>query len=279
MQKESQVGMTKTEFYKQDLARFLDGFLKTGDEKKIFDYLLSNSNLPSPRGNLELAKAFAELIEIYSSKSLEGLWGLCMKATSISSDEAPVNDPKEFLPFCGTYAIGALGSIYPKYFDKALFRLKELAHDSRWRTREAVAMGVQKLLERQPKKTLKILEGWIENSNWLAMRAVAAGVAEPLVLRDEQTARKALELHKKIFAKILSTKERKSSEFKTMRKGLGYTLSVVICALPKEEGFGYMYQLMDSQDVDILWIVRQNLRKKRLIKNFPDEVASIKELL
>jgi hypothetical protein len=271
--------MTKTEFYKQDLARFIDDFLETGDEKKIVDYLVSNSSLPSPRGNLELATAFAELIEIYSSKSLKRLWDLCMKATSISSDQAPVNDPKEFLPFCGAYAIGALGSVYPKYFDKALFRLKELAHDSRWRTREAVAMGVQKLLERQPTKTLKILEDWIENSNWLTMRAVVAGVAEPLLLRDEQTGRKALELHKKIFAKILSTKERKSSEFKTMRKGLRYTLSVIICALPKEEGFGYMYQLVDSQDVDILWILKQNLRKNRLIKKFPDEVASMKELL
>jgi len=228
MQKESQGGMPKTELYKQDLIRFLEGFLKTGDENKIFDYLLSHSNLPSPRGNLELATAFAELMEISSSKSLEGLWGLCMKATRTSSDEAPVNDPKEFLPFCGTYAIGALGSICPKYLDKALLRLKELARDSRWRTREAVAMAVQKLLERQPKRTLKILDGWIENSNWLAMRAVAAGVAEPRVLRDEQTARKALEFHKKILAKILRTTERKSSEFKTMRKGLGYTLSVVI---------------------------------------------------
>jgi len=35
------------------------------------------------------------------------------------------------------------------------------------------------------------------------MRAVAAGVAEPALLRDEQTARGALELHKKIFARYL----------------------------------------------------------------------------
>jgi len=270
--------MIKAESYKQDLTRLLDVFLKTGDEKKLTEHLVSNSNLPSPRGNLEFARAFVEVIEVYYSKSPERIWALCIKAINISSDQAPVNDPKEFLPFCGACAIGAIGSVSPTYFDQALFHLKELAHDSRWRTREAVAMGVQKLLERKPKKTLKALEGWIENSCWLTMRAVVAGVAEPLLLRNEQIARKALEFHKKIFAKILITRERKSSEFRTLRKGLGYTLSVVICALPKE-AFAYIYQLVDSQDMDILWIVKQNLGKNRLIKNFPDEVASIRKLL
>ncbi len=110
------------------------------------------------------------------------------------------------------------------------------------------------------------------------MRAVAAGVAEPALLRNKQTARWALELHKKIFAEILIAKERKSKEFKKLRQGLGYSLSVVICAIPKE-GFEYVRQLTDAQDADILWIIKENLKKNRLIKNFPNEVASIKKLL
>lgn len=276
--RKAEIKMTKIDSYKQDLAHFLNAFLRTSNEKKITEYLISNSNLPSPRGNLELATAFAEVIEDYSLKTHERLWDLCIKAISISSEEAPANDPREFLPFCGAYAIGAIGSVSPTYFNQALFHLKELASDPRWRTREAVAMGVQKLLARQPEKTLKALQEWIENSNWLTMRAVAAGVAEPLLLRNKYTARKALEFHKQIFARILAAKERKSYEFKTLRKGLGYTFSVVICALP-EEAFRYMYQIIDSQDIDILWIVRQNLVKNRLTKNFPYEVASIRKLL
>jgi hypothetical protein len=55
------------------------------------------------------------------------------------------------------------------------------------------------------------------------MRAVVAGVAEPLLLRNEQIAKKALEFHKRIFAKILTTRERKSSDFRILKKGLGYT--------------------------------------------------------
>jgi hypothetical protein len=40
-----------------------------------------------------------------------------------------------------------------------------------------------------------------------------------------------------------------------------------------------MRQLIDEQDADVLWIVKENLKKNRLIKNFPKEVASIKKLL
>jgi hypothetical protein len=138
-------------------------------------------------------------------------------------------------------------------------------------------MGIQKLVAKQSKNTLKGLESWIEKNEWLAMRAVAAGVAEPALLRDEQTARDALELHKKIFAQILAIRERKSDEFKTLRQALGYSLSVVVCAIPKE-GFEYMKQIIDSQDVDILWVMKENLKKNRLIRNFPNEVAAIKKL-
>jgi hypothetical protein len=267
----------RKESYKTDLTHFLDEFLRTGNKEEMTEYLVSNSNLPSPRGNLELATAFAEVVEAYSSRELENLWELCLKLTEISADEAPTNNPKEFLTFCGAYAMGAIASVSPMFFEKALVLLREFADDPRWRTREAVAMGIQKLLTKQSQNTLKALEDWIVGSEWLAMRAVAAGVAEPAILKYDKTVRGALELHKKIFARILSSRERKSDQFKTMRKGLGYTLSVVVCAAPKK-GFELMQQLVGLQDADIRWIIKKNLKKNRLTKNFPDDVASIKEL-
>jgi hypothetical protein len=268
----------KKESYKPNLTSFLDEFLKTGNKDKIAKFLVSNSNLPSPRGNLELATAFAEVVEAYPPKDLENLWDLCLELTEISADEAPTNNPKEFLTFCGTCAVGAIASVSPAFFEKAVALLRELADDPRWRIREAVAMGIQKLLTKQSKNTLKTLENWITDNEWLAMRAVATGVAEPPLLKDGETARRALDLHKKIFDRILSSKERKSDAFKAMRKGLGYTLSVVVCAVPKE-GFALMQQLVDLQDADILWIIKQNLKKNRLTKNFPSDVASINEYL
>lgn len=270
--------MDKKENHKKDLANLFDEFLKNWNEKKIIEYIISNSNLPGPRANLEMAQAFAEVVEEYYAKDPERLWSLSLKLIEVSSDEAPVNDPREFLPFCGARAMGAIGSVSPAFFTKALSLLKELANDPRWRTREAVAIGLQKLLEKHGQRTMKELESWILKDDWLVMRAVAAGVAEPVLLKNEQYAQWALDLHKKIFNQILDTKDRKSEEFKKLKQGVGYTLSVVIHAIP-EEGFEYIHQLIDSQDSDILWIVKENLKKKRLTKNFPEEVSSIKKLI
>lgn len=270
--------MSKKENHKKDLAKLFNEFLNTQDAEKILEYLVSNSALPGPRGNLELAQAFTEVMKEYFDKDPERFWSLTLRLTEISENEAPVNNPKEFLPFCGARALGAIGSISSVFFTKSLSLLKELANDPRWRTREAVAMGLQELIETYGQKILRELESWISKDNWLIMRAVAAGVAEPALLKNEQNARMALDLHKKIFNKILATKDRKFEEFKKLKQGLGYTLSVVIHAIPKE-GFEYIHQLIDSQDSDILWIVKENLKKKRLTKNFPEEVSSIKKLI
>jgi hypothetical protein len=270
--------MSKKEFYKEALVCLLEEFLKTGNGEKIRDYLASNSSLPGPRGNLELAFAFAQVAEDFSTRDLSKMWELALGLISVSADEAPVNDPKEFLPFCGVVTMGAIASAHEEFFQRAFPLLKKLASDSRWRTREGVAMGLQKLIARQGQEVLKELDGWIGKNEWLVMRAVAAGVAEPALLKDEQIAKRALELHEKIFSHILATGERKTDEFRTLRQALGYSLSVVICAAPKE-GFEYMRRIAGSYDADILWVIGENLKKNRLVKNFPDEIAAAKKLL
>ena len=125
---------------------------------------------------------------------------------------------------------------------------------------------------------MKELEGWIRDEDLLVMRAVAATVAEPAILKDKETAISALQLHRNIMDQVLETKERKSESFKVLRKSLGYTLSVVVHAIPKE-GSEFMAQLADSQDSDVLWIVKENLKKNRLVKNFPEQVESMKKSL
>lgn len=225
-----------------------------------------------------MAQVFAETAETYSLKDPEKIWSLCLTFVAVSPEEAPVNSPREFIPFCGARGMGAVGSASPMFSRKALFYLRELADDPRWRLREGVAMGIQNLLSGRGRDTLKELEDWIGEDNWLAMRAVAAAVAEPAVLKDEQTAGAALKLHRKIFARVLAARDRNSGEFKTLRQGLGYSLSVVINALPRE-GFEYLRQLAGSRDEDVRWIIRKNLKKKRLTKNFPDEVGAITRLM
>jgi hypothetical protein len=40
-----------------------------------------------------------------------------------------------------------------------------------------------------------------------------------------------------------------------------------------------MQRIADSQDADVLWVIKENLKKNRLIKNFPNETAATKKLL
>src|SRR3990170_2605616 len=131
--------MSKKKSYEKDLAFYFVELFKSSDEGKLREYLLSNSNLPGPRGNLELADAFADTVENYSVKELERMWSLCQELISVSAAEAPTNNPREFLTFCGTIATGSIGSVSSAFFQKALSCLQELASDPRWRIREAVA--------------------------------------------------------------------------------------------------------------------------------------------
>ena len=101
------------------------------------------------------------------------------------------------------------------------------------------------------------------------MRAVAAAVAEPELLQDQSAALDALQLHKRILARVSGVEQTRSEAFRVLRKGLAYTLSVVVCAVP-EEGFAYMSQLLDEPAPDVRWIVRENLKKNRLQRPYAD---------
>ena len=269
--------MSTKDEYKRDLGPLFAAVLELGELEGLSTYLLAHSNLPGPRGNLELAAAFAELAAEQVLEAREPVWRSCVQLTGLSAEAAPVNDPREFLAFVGTQVIGAIGSVSSDHFHEALSRLHAAASDSRWRIREAVAMGLQHLLARERDRTLAELAVWVQPGAWLAMRAVAAGVAEPPLLRDTQTARAALTLHVTILDQLQTAgaQERTSAAFKTLKQGLGYSLSVVVAALPPE-GFAYLHQLAGSSDRDVQWILKENLKKARLTRNFPEEVAMIK---
>lgn len=260
------------------LKSLIDEFIRTGVDDKLLDYLASNSNLPGPRGNLELAAAFANSLVDYDKPEVGKIWKLCLKMTSISSEEAPVNSAREFIPFCGTVGIGSIAAANPAYFEYTLSILRELANDTRWRMREAVAMSLQKLIASNARLVFIDLQRWIEGGRLLELRAVAAGVAEPALLKSEDIAKAAFRLNQEIIQKLRETEDRKSENVGVLRRALGYTLSVVIVPLPKE-GLEYLRKLVKVDDPDIKWILKENLKKNRLVKNFPMEVDSLKKLL
>jgi hypothetical protein len=263
--------VNKRENLKNGLLPHLNVFLTHGDLNGLLGFIRDNSNLPGPRANLELADVFAQVIADCTKIERDLLWKLCGSLVQYSPEDAPVNSPQEFIPFCGAVGIGKLGSLSDGKYIESLSELRRLSKDSRWRMREAVRMGLQSLLQEQPTETLQELQNWILAKNPLEMRAAVAAVSEPELLQDEKIAATAIQIHMEIFDQIHSFTNRKTEAFRTLRKTLGYTLSLVIVEIP-EKGFELLDELMGSQDADLIWIAKNNLKKKRLIRMFPDQI-------
>ncbi len=214
-------------------------------------FLLKESGLPGPRGNLELAQAVAD----------EGDEALFRRYLSFTPELAPTDAPEEFLAFCGVVGLGRLLAEGKR---EVLEVLRRQASDPRWRTREGVAMALQRWGDVDMDALLREMEIWC-TGNPLEQRAAAAALCEPRLLREEAHAAQVLQILGRITASIQGREDRKSDEFKALRKGLGYCWSVAVAALP-EKGKPAMERWFSSDDPDVRWIMRENLKKDRLVR-------------
>ncbi len=213
------------------------------------DYLLKESGLPGPRGNIELAQAVADT----------GKRELFHRYLAYNAEVAPVNSPYEFLAFCG--AVG-LGRLLADGDTSELLILRTLASDPRWRMREAVAMALQRLGDMDMGLLIKEMKVWSQG-NWLEQRAAAAAICEPRLLIDAESAKEALNILDTITTEIEQAVDRHGEEFNALCKGLGYCWSVAVVAMPSE-GKTLMEKWLLMQDKDVLWIMKENLKKNRL---------------
>jgi hypothetical protein len=247
-----------------------------GRREELRAFLQKNSGLPGPRGNLELAHSFATAAA--GIRLEEWQWDFLMEMAETSIAKAPVNSPKEFLPFCGLLALGALyanGLPRPRR-RAALAALKTGASDHRWRVREAVAQGLQLIGEKDPAALRQIVADWLPESSLLEKRAIAAGLAHPPLLKDPDFALFSLETARVLLGGVsrLEEKGRKDESFKILRQGLGYAVSVFVAHSPAE-GFPLLRKFAAVRDRDIAWIIRENLKKKRLTEPFGKDVEQV----
>lgn len=238
--------MSKIQQYREKLKK-----LDEWDE-----YLLKESGLPGRRGNLELALAAAE----------EGSEESFRRWLRYTPNNAPVDSPYMMLAFCG--ALG-LGRLLAEGKGEVLKTLRPLASDPRWRMREAVAMALQRWGDTDIDALLKEMEVW-SRGNKFEQRAAAAALCEPRLLSSEKNASRVLDLLDEITCSI-NNAERNSEEFRVLRKGLAYCWSVAVAALPAK-GKPMMEKWFSSKDKDIIWIMKENLKKNRLKKMDPEWV-------
>jgi hypothetical protein len=237
--------MSKIDDYRETLKK-LDDWIP---------FLRKNSGLPGPRGNLELAHAVSEL-------------GSKKQFKELLSFQAEENTPEVFLVFCGVMGLGKLAANEPKLFDQ----LREYASDPRWRVREAVATGLQLVGDQDMDLLLKKMQKW-SKGNWYEKRAAAAALAEPRLLKQPKYARNALQVLAEITTSMESAGGPKEESFKVLRQAMGYCWSVAVAALP-EAGKPMIEKWLESKDKDIIWMMRENLKKNRLLKMDTDWVKT-----
>jgi hypothetical protein len=121
------------------------------------------------------------------------------------------------------------------------------------------------------------MEKWSTGGK-LEQRAAAAALCEPRLLKDPLETQRVLHILDQITASISSEKIRKSEPFLALRKGLAYCWSVAVAAYP-EAGKEYMEYWLMSTDKDIRWIMRENLKKDRLVRMDAAWVDSARERL
>ena len=133
--------------------------------------------------------------------------------------------------------------------------------------REGVSTAFQQLLPAASEETITYLMMLATEGNYFQQRASVAAVAEPPLLHSPEIINAALSIQRIVLERVPSVpaSERRREDFRALRQALGYTLSVVTAATP-EKGFALMCHCASWGDQDINWVLRENLKKKRLAK-------------
>ncbi len=115
-----------------------------GDEGPLAAFLREHSNLPGPRGNLELAWQFADAVTARAGgPGAASGWRVASVLAAVGPEEAPTGDPGEFLAFCGTLAAAGFAGD-PSRRAAVWEAIRRAAEDERWRLREAAAQAIQR---------------------------------------------------------------------------------------------------------------------------------------
>ena len=111
---------------------------------------------------------------------------------------------------------------------------------------------------------LSELQNWMDGP-YLQLRAVAAGLCEPVLLQDSSITNQVLDMLDQITTRIQDGPQNDKDGYIALQKGLSYCWSVAACAYP-EKGKKLMEKWMSSDQPGIRKIMVENLKKNRLMK-------------
>lgn len=221
---------------------FETGALTSDD---VADALAEMSGLPGLRANLSIVG----LVARRAPREL-------LDALALSDDD--------FVRMCAVMGRGRVWAGEEAGEAHAEAAVRAAAVDPSWRVREAAAMALQLLGDLDPGRLRGAIDRWSRDADPLVVRAAVAGVCEPRLLADPETALTALDACARATATLASATapERRSPAWRTLRQALGYCWSVAVAASP---GSGIpRFEALDAAHPDVAWIVSQNRSKARL---------------
>jgi hypothetical protein len=250
-----------------------------GNRRPLEFYLREQSHLPGPRANLELVNDLSHLLAVLAPVQSDNVHMLLNHLVHNHYKAIESNTPDEFVMLCGVVAFGACAAKRPEWRGETVEFLDRCAASSSWRVREGVAIAFQRLLCTAPREILDHLTTLAYTGDYLQQRAAIAAIAEPGLLNTPDMVSEALNIQRMVLEHLhrAPAADRKRENFRALRKALGYTLSVVTAATPKD-GFALMRMCAGWGDADVVWVLRENLKKKRLAK-YVEHVEELARLL
>jgi len=250
-----------------------------GNRRPLEYYLRERSRLPGQRANLELMNDLSHLLAVLTREQPDNVRALLNHLIHHHYKGVASNTPEEFVMLCGVVSFGTCAAVKPEWRGETVEFLNDCVGNGSWRVREGAAIAFQRLLQVAPQETLHHLTGLACTGDYWQQRAAIAAVAEPALLNAPEMVNGSLEIQRVVLGRLhlAPAAERRREDFRALRKALGYTLSVVTAVVP-EEGFALMREGVAWGDADIVWILRENLKKKRLAK-FAEYIGELSRLL
>ncbi|MDN5300036.1 MAG: hypothetical protein PWP51_2589 [Clostridiales bacterium] len=244
--------------YPEIQPRLLEEVLK--QRKKV---LMQESNLPGPRGNLKRLDTFIDFATAMERQ-------MCLNASKLAED---ANDPETFALMCGVAA-----SIAHNCSEQTALAMCYAEHPS-WRVREGVCIGFQKAAVKMKPSELLTAMAPLKAGNPFQQRAYVAGLCEPALLNDYIDASVVIDSLYEITMTVFDEADKLTEAQTALRKALGYGWSVAIAASP-DYGMKQFETLAEQcKSKHIKWILRNNLKKNRLVKVNADWVAKMTQLV
>ena len=138
-------------------------------------------------------------------------------------------------------------------------------------------MALQRIGDADVGRLLEIVRSWADDRAYVQRAAIAA-ISEPRLLKTEEAARAAVDLVDQVTANLQRMPDRRADEFRTLRQGLAYCWSVAVSRYP-DYGWPRMERWVASPDPDVRWLLKENLKKSRLVRVDSARVERLMKLM